>query len=92
MHYLSTMEDLSATLAARRSTHGDFCDQARITRILQSVVRAEGAALSDTQAVALDMIMHKAGRILAGDPNVADHWHDIAGYATLCARELHDRV
>ena len=34
------------------------------------------------------MIAHKIGRILAGDPNHIDHWLDIAGYATLVAKEL----
>jgi hypothetical protein len=44
--------------------------------------------LMDDQRETLDMIAHKIGRILAGDPNVEDHWKDIAGYATLSA----DRV
>ena len=44
--------------------------------------------LSPSQAESLDMIAHKIGRILAGDPFVKDHWADIAGYAELVAREL----
>ena len=49
------------------------------------------ADLLDTDAViseALDMILHKIGRIVAGDATFKDHWVDIAGYATLVA----DRV
>ena len=34
------------------------------------------------------MIVHKIGRILAGNPNHSDHWHDIAGYATLVDAQL----
>ena len=34
------------------------------------------------------MIAHKIGRILNGDPNYADSWVDIAGYAQLVANEL----
>jgi hypothetical protein len=34
------------------------------------------------------MIMHKVARILNGDPNYADNWIDIAGYATLVADRL----
>ena len=34
--------------------------------------------LNDAQTEALDMIFHKIGRILAGDPNFRDHWQDIA--------------
>lgn len=40
-------------------------------------------ALSSAQAEALEMIQHKIGRILSGNPNEPDHWRDIAGYATL---------
>jgi hypothetical protein len=35
---------------------------------------------------ALDMIAHKIGRILAGNPMYKDHWDDIAGYATLVSK------
>lgn len=34
------------------------------------------------------MIFHKIARILNGDPNYADSWVDIAGYAKLVADEL----
>ena len=34
------------------------------------------------------MILHKIGRILAGDPNHKDHWVDIAGYANLPIKEI----
>lgn len=44
--------------------------------------------LTSSQQEALDMIFHKIGRILNGDPNYADSWHDIAGYATLVEQEL----
>jgi len=39
--------------------------------------------LSFAQKESLEMIQHKTARILNGDPNYADSWHDIAGYATL---------
>jgi hypothetical protein len=44
--------------------------------------------LASDQKEALDMIVHKIARILNGNPNVHDHWHDIAGYATLIANRL----
>jgi hypothetical protein len=34
------------------------------------------------------MIAHMLGRILNGDPDYADSWHDIAGYAQLVADRL----
>ena len=80
------MTDLSTVLVARTASHGDFADHARITQALKREIGAK--PLTDVQREALEMILHKIGRILAGDPNHKDHWVDIAGYATLVA----DRV
>jgi hypothetical protein len=46
------------------------------------------AQLADDQREALDMIVHKIGRILNGDPNYQDSWQDIVGYAKLVADRL----
>ena len=88
-------EDL---LIERNKTHGDYSVHARITQNLKSIVRdfhVVGPAsdtpfpavnrLNSEQAESLDMIFHKIGRILAGDPDFRDHWDDIAGYAKLVA-------
>ena len=44
--------------------------------------------LSPAQKESLEMIVHKIARILNGDPNYADSWHDISGYATLIDNAL----
>ena len=44
--------------------------------------------LADDQREALEMIAHKIGRILNGDPDYDDSWVDIAGYAQLVADRL----
>jgi hypothetical protein len=46
------------------------------------------ADLDADQLEALEMICHKIGRIVNGDPNYADSWIDIAGYAKLVADRL----
>jgi hypothetical protein len=46
--------------------------------------------LAPDQQEALEMIQHKIARILNGDPDYFDNWHDIAGYATLVAMRLGD--
>ena len=46
-------------------------------------VQLNKGPLSDTQKESLEMIVHKIGRILAGDPSFQDHWDDIAGYAKI---------
>jgi hypothetical protein len=44
--------------------------------------------LACDQREAFEMNAHKVGRILNGDPNWPDSWHDIAGYAQLVANRL----
>ena len=46
------------------------------------------AALSDDKKEALEMVAHKIGRILNGDPEYHDSWHDIIGYTKLVADTL----
>ena len=71
------------TLLDREKRYGDFTSHAEITMRLKDVVREFDGNLSHVQKEAIDMILHKIGRILNGDPDYADSWHDIAGYATL---------
>lgn len=84
------MGDINATLAERQKTHGDFSVHADVTQGLKSVMheQSQWCRLTDSQCEALDMIVHKIGRILSGNPNHVDHWHDIAGYATLIENQL----
>ena len=80
------------TLAERQSTHGDFECHAAVTQDIKVTISHHvenfGQELTDMQKEALDMIAHKIGRIIAGNPNHHDHWHDIAGYASLVADKL----
>ena len=80
---------IQKTLKERQKTHGDFKTHAEISQQIKSVLWQHGyQELSPSQCEALEMIAHKIARILNGNPNVHDHWHDIAGYATLVANEL----
>lgn len=73
-------------LKEREATHGDFPSKARFIQAFKLMMRAaEGYDdLNPAQREALDMIATKIGRILFGQPDFADHWEDIAGYASLC--------
>lgn len=79
------MNELNSTLAERGTTHGDFTENGKVMQQLKLVMRAQPGwdRLTPAQCEALEMIQHKIGRILCGDPNFKDHWHDIAGYAKL---------
>lgn len=83
-----TVED---TLKERAATHGKYPDHAQCTQELKEVVRRfqmSWSKLTHCQREALDMILHKIGRVIAGNADHADHWHDIAGYATLVEQEI----
>lgn len=78
-------------LNERQKTHGNFSDHADITQYLKSVLEKNPdltKKLSVTQRESIEMIFHKIGRILAGNPNYKDHWDDIQGYAKLISNEL----
>ena len=81
---------IEQTLAERQKTHGDFLTHAMIAQSIKcQMFNADGYSnLTANQREALDMIAHKIARILNGNPNTHDHWHDIAGYAILVAKEL----
>jgi hypothetical protein len=56
----------------------------------ECAIRNKWTGLAPDQQEALDMIAHKIARILNGDPNYADSWVDIAGYAQLVADRLNN--
>lgn len=80
---------IEKTLEERGTRYGDFKDVAETTYQLQEVLkRSQASRITSSQIIALDMICNKMARIVCGDPNYIDNWHDIAGYATLIEKEL----
>lgn len=86
----STGQDIADTLVQRGARYGKFTDHARITQALKVTMTQTNnwATLEPDQREALEMIAHKIGRILNGDPNYDDSWVDIAGYSKLVADRL----
>ncbi len=84
------MSTIDATLAERGTRYGDFAGHAKITQGLKDVMQAspKWSALRHDQKEALEMTAHKIGRILNGDPDYHDSWHDINGYIKLVADTL----
>ena len=81
--------DITDTLQERGQRYGVFTRHAEISQQLKEVINQyQTKVLASDQQEALDMICHKIGRILNGDPDYADSWHDIAGYAQLVADRL----
>jgi hypothetical protein len=77
--------DISSTLEDREGTYGNFASHATITQGLKRVMEnsRNWERLADDQRECLEMVMHKVGRILNGDPDYKDSWHDIVGYVKL---------
>jgi len=89
-------DPVDVTLDARAVEYGKFIEGAEVMQMLKRVVQAalnnRDKVLAHDQAEAMDMIIHKIGRIVNGNPDVVDHWLDIAGYAKLVADRLEGRI
>ena len=86
------MDTIDKILEERGSRYGAFSSHARITQEIKQVINlqikiSQYDFMAD-QVEALEMIAHKIGRILNGDPDYIDSWDDIAGYAKLVADRL----
>lgn len=88
--------DITTTLTERGNRYGSFIDHAQVTQDLKKLalhhLEIRQKYLSPDQKEALEMIFHKIGRIINGDPDYADSWHDIAGYAQLIADRLNGTI
>ena len=83
---------ITEILDERGKRYGKFKSHAEISQRLKYTVADalsnRKGVLADDQREALDMICHKIARIVNGDPDYADSWIDIAGYAQLVANRL----
>jgi len=84
--------NVDKTLDARAENYGKFKDGAELMQAIKRRMADHAAkhdkTFADDQWEALEMIVHKIGRIVNGNPDVVDHWVDIAGYATLIVDRL----
>ena len=94
--YGEDTDTVDDTLDARAVDYGKFIEGAEVMQMLKRVVQNalsnRDKVLAHDQAESIDMIIHKIGRIINGNPDVVDHWLDIAGYAKLVADRLEGRV
>ena len=77
-------------LSERGTRYGNYLDQTRISASIRDVYAMQDnyIDMECDQRDCLDMIAVKISRILNGDPDYADNWRDISGYATLVADRL----
>lgn len=79
-----------SVLAERGNRYGNYLEQTKISNKIKEAMQ-EVPDYWDMETDikdALEMIAVKMSRIVNGDPNYADNWADIAGYATLVKDRL----
>ncbi len=86
----TTPETVDQTLLERGKRYGSFKGHAYITQAIKDAMKdgTNWERLGTSHKEALEMIAHKMGRILNGDPDYADSWHDICGYAKLVEDQI----
>jgi hypothetical protein len=83
--------DINEILDERNGRYGNYIDQATIAQNVRAALQFKTSFAPD-QEDALHMIAVKLSRICNGDPDYADNWRDIAGYATLVADRLEGKI
>lgn len=89
----SKLKSVSETLKERQQQYGCFEDVAHVTQEILKALRSTGGydRMPPPHKESLHMIASKMARIVNGDFNSIDGWHDIAGYATLVERLIGDQ-
>jgi len=83
--------NLDQTLFERACRYGSFIDVAQRTNNIQAAILHNAPQLPSTTPLyreALHQIAYKIARLVNGQINHADSWHDIAGYAMLVHNQI----
>ena len=83
------MSNIKKIHEERGTRYGDFKEHARITQEIKKAM-ASGRSwdkCTHYQKEVLEMVAHKIGRIVNGDPKYKDSWVDIVGYTQLVIDE-----
>lgn len=92
------MTSIDEVTAERGKRYGDYPGHAEVSQAIKAVLygalqrngNVDVSQLDDDIKETLEMIAHKLGRIVNGDPYYADSYIDIAGYAKLVGDRLND--
>ena len=82
--------NIDETLDQRARRYGEYANVSSTSQDLKMIVRngANYHMLEPEMLESLDLICNKISRIVNGDCNYIDSWHDIAGYAKLVEDKL----
>jgi hypothetical protein len=84
------VEKIKEILEQREGTHGLYSEVSRVSQGIKMTMQisVNWKHLKAEQRESLEMIANKIGRVLSGNCDFLDHWHDISGYASLIVKEL----
>lgn len=87
---MSEPDTIQNTLDERGRDYGFFADNAAYAQAIKAVFNSSPNwnKMAPHQREALDFMASKIGRLLSGDPNKVDTWHDISGYVQLVETNL----
>ena len=82
--------EIDQILEERGSRYGEYAEVSLVSQNIKSAMRhsPNWAKLPNDMKESLEMVAHKVGRILNGDPSYADSWVDIVGYTQLVVDRL----
>lgn len=82
--------NIDSVLEERGNRYGEFKSHAYITQEIKNIMKAGPSweDMTNSQKESLEMVAHKIGRIVNGDPDYDDSWVDISGYINLVVKEL----
>lgn len=85
---------IDATLAERGARYGDYMEKAFIIQDIKGILRGASSweKMDPDMRESLEMVIHKIGRIVTGDPEYLDSWTDIMGYTKLVADRLETKA
>lgn len=77
-------------LVERGNDYGDYASKAQFIQGVKYLMRTSPSweAMDADMRESMEMIAHKMGRVVYGDPTHKDNFLDIAGYAKLVADRL----
>jgi len=77
-------------LVERGNDYGDYASKAQFIQGVKYLMRSSPSweAMDADMRESMEMIAHKMGRVVYGDPTHKDNFLDIAGYAKLVADRL----
>lgn len=86
------MSNIENTLEERGLNYGSFEDNADTSQALKAIIRNHPNYnhLRPVHKEAIDMVFHKIARIINGDPDYVDSWHDIVGYSHLVEKNINE--